>query len=184
MKTLTMESRNMKALLLILNHAYIFFGTSLYVGVLWALHFFWFPTWTNLTVDNYYNQFIPQTTTATEFFTIVVPLMFLALVVLVVTEWKTAFRWVALAALVCLSTATYVGQLHIIPVNKILAAGITDQTLLSQLLQKWMFLNDIRWVLLTAMWLVMMYYFSAKGDLLQKLSPTKAESYKVLNSEF
>lgn len=172
----------MKALLLVLNHAYIFFGTTLYVGVLWALHFFWFPTWTKLTVDNYYDQFIPQTTTATHFFTIVVPVMFLALVVMVVTEWKTRFRWVAIAALACLSTATYVGQLHIIPVNKILATGITNQGQLSALLEKWMFLNDIRWVLLTIMWLVMMYYFSAKGDLLPKLSEKQVESSTVLSS--
>lgn len=166
----------MKAILLIINHVYIFFGATLYVGVLWALHFFWFPTWANLTVDNYYDQFIPQTTAATEFFTIVVPPMFLALVVFVVTEWKTAFRWVALAALACLGTATYVGQLHIIPVNKILATVITDQTRLSELLQQWMFLNDIRWVLLSTMWLVMIYYFSAKGNLLQKLSGAPTES--------
>lgn len=173
----------MKALLLLVNHVYIFFGTTLYVGVLWALHFFWFPSWTHLTVDNYYDQFIPQTSTATEFFTIVVPPMFLALVVMVVSEWKTHFRWTAIAALVCLSAATYVGQLHIIPVNKILATGITDQARLSELLQQWMFLNDTRWVLLSIMWLVMMYYFSARGDLLQKLSSKSTASVSVADGK-
>jgi hypothetical protein len=163
----------MKQLLLVINHAYIFFGATLYVGVLWALHFFWFPGWTTLTVDNYYDRFIPPTTIATQFFTIVVPLMFLALVVMIVTEWKTRFRWVAIAALLCLGLATYVGQLHIIPINKILATGIAEQSQLSELLQQWMFLNDIRWVLLTLMWLIMMYYFTAKGNLLQALAGDK-----------
>lgn len=163
----------MKQLLLAFNHAYIFFGATLYVGVLWALHFFWFPGWAKLKVDNYYDQFIPQTTIATQFFTIVVPLMFLALAVMIVTEWKTRFRWVSIAALLCLGLATYVGQSHIIPINKILATGIADQAKLSELLQQWMFLNDIRWVLLTLMWLIMMYYFIAKGNLLQALAGDK-----------
>ena len=30
----------MKAWLLALNHSYLFFGTTLYVGVLWAMRFF------------------------------------------------------------------------------------------------------------------------------------------------
>jgi len=37
-----------------------------------------------------------------------------------------------------------------------------------------MSLNDIRWVLLTIMWVVMMYYFIAKGRLLDELgAPAK-----------
>lgn len=163
----------MKQFLLAFNHAYIFFGATLYVGVLWALHFFWFPGWAKLKVDNYYDQFIPQTTIATQFFTIVVPLMFLALAVMIVSEWKTRLRWVSIAALLCLGLATYVGQFHIIPINKILAKGIVDQAKLSELLQQWMFLNDIRWVLLTLMWLIMMYYFIVKGNLLQALAGDK-----------
>jgi hypothetical protein len=163
----------MKAKLLVLNHACIFFGATLYCGVLWSLHFFWFPSWRNLKVDNYFNQFIPQTDAATRFFTVVVPIMFFCLVVMVFSEWKGKFRWTAIAALLCLGAATWVGQLYIIPINKILAQTITDQAQLTSFLERWMTLNDIRWVLLTIMWLVMMYYFAAKGRLFETLGGPK-----------
>ncbi|MGH3118957.1 MAG: hypothetical protein ACRDQ2_17960 [Gaiellales bacterium] len=154
----------MKRVLLAINHAYLFFGTTLYVGVLWALHFFWFPSWRGLTVANYYEQFIPQTSAATRFFTIVVPLMILAMVVMLWSEWKTRLRWVPIVALLCLGGATFFGTMRIIPVNRILAGRVTDQARLTELLQRWMSLNDIRWVLLTILWLTLMYYFLRKGD--------------------
>jgi hypothetical protein len=156
--------------LLAINHAYAFFGTTLYVGVLWALHFFWYPTWRLFNVQNYYDQFIPPTSAATRFFTIVVPLMFLALVVMVWSEWKTRHRWTALLALACIGGATYVGQGFIIPVNKTLATHIADPARLTALLQRWMMLNDIRMAIMTVMWLTMMYYFVSKGSLLRSLS--------------
>jgi len=160
----------MKAVLLAINHAWIFFGATLYCGVLWSLRFFWFPTWRNLKPDNYYDQFIPQTSAATRFFTIVVPLMFLALIIMTVTEWKSGIRWAPIAGLILLGAATYVGQAHIIPINKVLEGRITDPALLTGHLEKWISLNDIRWVLMTLMWLVMMIYFIQKGDLLRKLA--------------
>jgi hypothetical protein len=160
----------MKAILLAINHAYILFGATLYCGVLWSLRFFWFPTWRNLQIDNYYEQFIPQTTAATQFFTVVVPIMFFCCLVMIVSEWRTKFRWAAIGALVCLGAGTWDGQLYIIPINKILATHITDQNQLTTLLERWMMLNDIRWVLLTLMWLVMMVYFIAKGNLLAALA--------------
>jgi hypothetical protein len=160
----------MKRILLAVNHGYLFFGTTLYVGVLWALHFFWFPGWRTLTVDNYYDQFIPQTSTATRFFTVVVPLMLLTGAIMIWQEWRTRLRWVPIAAVACLATATFVGTRRIIPVNKILATHITDQTQLTTLLARWMSLNDIRWVLLTLMWLLLMYYFFHKGDTLDAIA--------------
>ena len=161
----------MKRILLAINHAYLFFGATLYCGVLWALHFFWFPTWRSLRVDNYYEQFIPQTDAATAFFTIVVPLMFLAGIIMIVTEWKTRFRWIAVGAFACIGAATYVGQGLIIPVNKTLKTHITDPAVLTDHLERWMSYNDIRWALLTLMWLLLMYYFIAKGDLLERIAP-------------
>jgi len=159
----------MKAILLALAHACNFFGATLYCGVLWSLRFFWFPSWRNLQIGNYYGQFIPQTTAATQFFTIVVPIMFFCCLVMIVTEWRTKFRWAGIAAFLCLGGGTWVGQLYIIPINKILAQHITDQNQLTTLLEKWMSLNDIRWVLLTIMWVVLMYYFIGKGKLLDAL---------------
>lgn len=164
----------MKAKLLALNHACIFFGATLYCGVLWALRFFWFPTWRHLTPDNYYQQFIPQTSAATRFFTVVVPIMLFCNLVMIFSEWKGKLRWTAIAALLCIGGATFVGQLYIIPINKILAQTTTDPVQLTSLLGRWMSLNDIRWVLLTIMWVVMMYYFIAKGRLLDELgAPAK-----------
>jgi hypothetical protein len=153
----------MKAILYLINNACIFFGTTLYAGVLWSLHFFWFPSWTKLTVANYYDQFIPQTSTATRFFTVVVPIMFLCNAIMIKVEWKTRMRWASILALICVSGSTYVGQMHIIPINKILKGGIADQARLTDLLSQWMHLNDIRWVLMTVGWLTMMYYFGSKS---------------------
>lgn len=156
----------MKQALLALNYSFLFFGTTMYVGVLWSLRFFWFPTWRTLTVENYYEQFVPQTDAATAFFTIVVPLMFIAIIVMAIVEWKTGYVWVPIACFVCLGAATYVGTLHIIPVNKILKTHITDQARLTELLVQWMSLNEIRWWLLTIMWLVMMVYFLMKSNMI------------------
>ncbi len=153
----------MKSIWMVFNNAYIFFGTTLYVGVLWSLHFFWFPTWTNLKVENYYDQFIPQTTAATKFFTVLVPIMFLAHLIMCWKEWKGNMRWPSLAALGMLATATYVGTQHIIPVNKILKGHLTDQVQVTELLKKWMSLNDIRMALMTASWCLLMYYFAVKA---------------------
>ena len=165
----------MKSKWLALNHACIFFGTTLYCGVLWALHFFWFPTWAHLTVANYHDQFVPETLAATAFFTIVVPIMFFCCLVMIITEWRHGvFRWIAIAACACLAAATWVGQGYIIPINKIIDAGVAEQSQLSDLLERWMALNDIRWALLTLMWIVMMYYFVAKGRLLGALQGTAA----------
>jgi glucan phosphoethanolaminetransferase (alkaline phosphatase superfamily) len=164
----------LKGKLLALNHATIFFGATLYCGVLWALRFFWFPTWTHLTLANYYDQFVPETLAATRFFTVVVPIMFLCCLIMVVTEWRGRLRWAAIAAFVCLIAATIVGQAYIIPVNKIIDAGVKDQAQLTSLLQRWMSLNDIRFVLLTIMWVVMMYYFIARGKLTDVLESPAA----------
>jgi len=139
------------------------------LGVLWALRFFWFPTWHHLTVANYYDQFIPQTQAATHFFTYWVPITLLCLCVMAWSERKTRLRWVPWAGLLLLGISTYVGTQHIIPINKFLATHITDQAVLTDRLEHWMSLNTIRWVTETLAWLVMMYYFIAKGRLPERI---------------
>jgi uncharacterized membrane protein len=89
--------------------------------------------------------------------------MFLCHAIMVWKEWKTDMRWFAVGPLACLAGATYVGQLHIIPINKILTGRVTDVARVTELLQQWMFLNDIRWVLMTISWLLLMYYFASKA---------------------
>ncbi len=159
----------MSKILLAINHAYLMFGVTVYVGVLWALHFFWYPSWEVMTLDVVQDHFIKPTSAATVFFTYVVPLMFISNAVLIWQEWRTRFRWAAIIAMLCIIGATYVGQIHIIPINNAIAEGLSSAAELSEKLEQWMFLNDVRWVIMSAMWIAMMYYFFGKGDLLDKL---------------
>jgi hypothetical protein len=57
----------------------------------------------------------------------------------------------------------YVQQHFIERINDQFKAGVTDPLMLQDLLQRWMFLNDVRWVILTAMWFITMYFFIAKA---------------------
>lgn len=155
----------MKSILLTLNLIYLWFGTTMYAGVLWSLYFFWFPTWRNLRVETYYEQFIPQTTAATKFFTIVVPLMFLSLIIIIIHEWRTRLKWAGIAGLAALAAATFFGTRQIIPINKTLKAGITDQAQLNDLLGQWIHLNEIRFMLLTLLWVILVYYVLRKGNI-------------------
>lgn len=166
----------MRPYLLALNNAYIFFCASLYLGLFWSLNFFWFPTYRELQVGNYVDQIIPQTTAATRFFVVAISIMAVAVAVMLVTEWKTRFRWVPLLWIPALGGTVLVQQLLIEPVNRALAAGVTDPGELLALLEQWMLLNRVRGGVLTVMWVVTMIYFIQKGDLLAKWSqPTRAQ---------
>ena len=154
---------NMRSLSIGVNHILLMFGATVYMGVLWALHFFWYPSWEVMSVDNVQDHFILPTSAATRFFTIVVPIMFVTSLIMIKLEWKTRFRWHAIIGLLGVIGATLVGQLLIIPVNKQIAAGV-DQENLTVLLGEWMVLNDIRWIIVTIMWLALMiYYLSSPG---------------------
>lgn len=147
-----------------LNNAYIFFCASLYLGLFWSLHFFWFPHYPDtLTLENYYDAIIPQTTTATKFFFITIPIMAIAIVIMLITEWKSNLRWVPLAWIPGLLIPVVVQQAFIEDVNNQFIAGVTDPEILQDLLKEWMLLNDIRWIILTIMWCITMYFFIAKA---------------------
>ena len=153
-----------KNTLIDLNNAYIFFCASVYLGLFWSLHFFWFPNYPDtLRVSNYYEAIIPQTTTATKFFFITIPIMAIAIVVMLITEWKSRLRWVPIVWIPGLLIPVIVQQAFIEDVNNQLIAGVMDEKLLQELLQEWMFLNDIRWIILTIMWCITMYFFIAKA---------------------
>ena len=153
-----------KKTLIDINNAYIFFCASLYLGLFWSLHFFWFPHYPSyLNLDNYYGAIIPQTTTATKFFFITIPIMAAAIVVMLVTEWKSNLRWVPLAWIPGLLVPVVIQQAFIEDVNDQFIAGVTDEQTLQELLQEWMFLNDLRWIILTIMWCITMYFFIAKA---------------------
>lgn len=156
--------KNLKHTLLDINNAYIFFCSSIYLGMFWSLHFFWFPHYpSTLTVNNYYDAIIPQTTTATQYFFITIPIMLFAIVIMLISEWRGKLRWVPLAWIPGIMVPIVVQQKYIEAINNQFKAGITDPDKLQQLLKDWMYLNDIRWVILTIMWAITMYFFIAKA---------------------
>lgn len=156
--------KNFKQTLLDINNAYIFFCASVYLGMFWSLHFFWFPHYPHtLTVDTYYDAIIPQTTTATKYFFVTIPIMAVAIVVMLVSEWKGPLRWVPLAWIPGLLAPVIVQQRYIERINDRFKAGVKDAAELQQLLHQWIRLNDVRWIILTVMWLVTMYFFIAKA---------------------
>lgn len=155
---------NWKQLGIDLSNAYIFFCASIYLGLFWSLHFFWFPNYpATLNLDNYYDAIIPQTTLATKFFFITIPVMALAILVMLISEWKTRLRWVPLLWIPGLLAPVIIQQAYIEKVNNEFIAGVSSIERLQELLQRWMFLNDLRWIILTVMWCVTMYFFLAKA---------------------
>lgn len=147
-----------------INNAYIFFCSSIYLGMFWSLHLFWFPNYpSTLTLENYYDAIIPQTTLATKFFFVTIPIMAVAIVIMLITEWKTHLRWVPILWIPGLLAPVIVQQAYIEAVNNEFSAGVTSEARLQELLQEWMYLNDVRWIILSIMWGVTMYFFIAKA---------------------
>jgi ABC-type bacteriocin/lantibiotic exporter with double-glycine peptidase domain len=115
-------------------------------------------------VSNYYDAIIPQTDTATKYFFISIPIMIIALIIMLISEWKTKLRWVPLAWIPGLFVPVITQQKFIEDINDQFKAGITDQAVLQDLLKDWMFYNDIRFYILTVMWCITMYFFIAKAQ--------------------
>jgi len=160
----------MKEWLLLLNAVYFLFGATVYVGTMWVLRFFLYPTWRLLTPEDVGQHFGVPTLLATKFFTIVVPPMFLSGIALVVSEWGDPLVWVCAVCLVGIVLLTYVGQRIIIPVNKKIRGGEYDGPAgLTPLLVRWMQLNNIRFFASTITWAAIVWYIVAKGDLLDAL---------------
>ena len=154
---------NIKQTLVDINNAYIFFCASIYLGMFWSLHFFWFPNYPKtLNVGNYYDAIIPQTNLATKYFFITIPIMAVAILIMLITEWKSKLMWVPIAWIPGLLAPVVVQQRFIEDINDQFKAGVTDPAVLQNLLTDWMFWNDVRWIILTIMWLITMYFFIAK----------------------
>lgn len=156
-------------LLLTLNKALLFACVSMYFGTGWSLVLFSFPIAPELTPDNYYNQFVPQVTAATEFFTYMTMVMMVCCVIFIIEEWKTPFKWYPIGVLVLVIAATLLTTTFIIPYNERMAAGITDMEELHDVLDKWMRLNVIRVSLWTLQWLLMMIFYAINQYQYKKL---------------
>jgi hypothetical protein len=151
----------LKRNLLLAVYAFLFLCVSMYLGTGWSLQLFLFPVEPKLTVNTYYLQFVPQVTAATAFFTQMTKAMLVANIVMLIAEWRTKLRWTPIVVLAAVIAATVLTVTLILPLNAIMANGITDESQLHDILTRWINLNKWRLSLWTIQWLAMMWYFAA-----------------------
>lgn len=155
--------------LLVLNHVILLLCCSIYLGTGVSLVFFQFPLEPQLTIDNYYLIFVEPVTNATRFFTYMTILMLVCAVVMLATEWFSGLRWVPLVVLLAVIAATALTMVVIIPLNKELAAHVTDPSRLKTVFGDWSNMNRVRVSLWCVQWSAMAYWFyrmalQARGD--------------------
>lgn len=134
----------------------------MYLGTGWSLVLFSFPIADALTIETYYMQFVPQVTAATKFFTIMTMVMLITALIMIISNWKSSLRWFPVGVLLGVLLATALTMIYIIPFNEQMSAGIKDEAVLNEVLDKWMNLNVIRVSIWTFQWLCMMGYFFVK----------------------
>jgi len=153
----------MKTKLLLLSYAILFAGVSIYFGTGWSTVIFQFPTLPQLNVSNYYLHFVPQVAAATGFFTVLVPLMCLICLVMIKMEWRSGFRWVPIVVLLCVVAASGITYFLIFPINREMAARITDPQQLTVAIGRWVQYTWYRVALWSIEWVTLMYYFAARA---------------------
>lgn len=159
-----------------LNACLLFLCASMYLGTGWSLVLFSFPIAPQLTVDNYYLQFVPQVTAATRFFTGMTLVMLVSAVGLFLSERKSPLRAYPAVVFLGVVAATLLTRFLIFRYNAEMAAGIRDPERLREVLSSWMTTNRIRVGLWTVQWLAMMGYFAHK--LLRAEQPTRVSPSK------
>jgi Domain of unknown function (DUF1772) len=148
--------------LIIVNDLVLFLCASMYLGTGWSLVLFQFPSRPQMTVESYYNQFVPQVTRATKFFTWMTVVMIATVAVMLIAEWNS---WRILAPILVaggILAATGLTIRWILPLNKQLAAGVSEIGELQALLKRWMALNTVRVGLWTLQWLALAVYFGER----------------------
>jgi chromate transport protein ChrA len=156
------------------NVIFLLACVSMYFGTGWSLVLFSFPIAPKLTTATYYLQFVPQVQAATAFLTPMTIAMMVSAVVMIWTEWKTGFRWVPIVVLAAVIIATVLTEKVIFPLNVEMAAGITDQSRLTGILDRWMSFNRIRVWLWTLEWVTMAAYVfmkTARAPRLREAAP-------------
>ncbi|MDC0709960.1 hypothetical protein POL68_15910 [Stigmatella sp. ncwal1] len=145
-----------------LNACLLFLCTSMYLGTGWSLVLFSFPIAPQLTVDNYFLQFVPQVSAATRFFTWMTLVMGVSSVALFISERRSRLRTYPALVFLALVAATLLTRFFIFPYNAEMASGIRDPQRLGEVLAAWMATNRVRVGLWTVQWLSMMGYFAHK----------------------
>jgi hypothetical protein len=149
--------------LLLVSYAVLFAGVSIYFGTGWSTVIFQFPMLPELNVSNYYLHFVPQVANATSFFTVLVPVMCLICLVMLKAEWHTRWRWIPVVVLLAILAASGITYFLIFPINREMAAHITDPQQLAVAINKWVRYTWLRVALWTLEWLVMMCYFAQRA---------------------
>lgn len=149
----------MKKILLKINKGFLFACVSMYFGTGWSLVFFSLPSAASMTPENYYQQFVPPITRATDFFTYMTILMMISAVIIIIEEWKSYRKWYPIGILGMVIAATLLTSYFIFPYNEQLAAGITSQAELQEILNIWQNLHLVRMGFWTGEWLLMLLYF-------------------------
>jgi hypothetical protein len=162
----------MKIYLLTINKAVLFACLSMYFGTGWSMALFSFPIAPKLTPANYYNQFVPQVAAATQFFTYMTMLMMLCCLIFIIEKFKSPVKWYPILILLLIIITTLVTVIYIFPYNNRMSAGIKDPVELQTVLTTWIHLNILRVCIWTAMWLVMMVYYSVLVIQSYKLQPS------------
>lgn len=153
----------MRQKVLILSAVFLFLCVSMYLGTGWSLVLFSFPSARDLTPENYHSHLVPPVEAATRFFTYMTGAMLLAALIVIVLEWKTRYRWWPILTVLAVIAATLLTTRGIFPLNKEMAAGITDAARLRAVLEPWMSLNRMRVALWTVQWFAMAAYFGLKA---------------------
>ncbi|MDI1483406.1 acetoacetate decarboxylase family protein [Polyangium sp. y55x31] len=176
-KTVGAETHAFRSVVLrTLNACLLFLCASMYLGTGWSLVLFTFPIAPQLTVDNYYLEFVPQVTAATHFFTWMTLVMLLSSGALFIEERRSRLRWYPAVVFLGVVAATLLTRFVIFRYNAEMAAGIVDPGRLAEVLAAWMTTNRIRVGLWTVQWLAMMCYFAHK--VLRAERPTRLEAKK------
>jgi len=146
----------------ILDASVLLLCASMYFGTGWSLVLFSFPGRDKLTVDNYYDQFVPPVKRATKFFTWWTTLMMAAAVVLIVADWHSWYVAAPAVLLAGVIVATALTVKFIFPYNNRMAAHIRDPAELQLVLGKWIRLNWIRALLWTVQWVAITSWFAVR----------------------
>ena len=150
--------------LLTLNHAILLLCVSIYLGTGVSLTLFQFPSFEDLTVDNYSIIVVPPIERATTFFTYMTQVMYVTAAIMLLAEWRTWLKWLPIIVLVALTATTVLTILFIFDYNQELNAGITDQARLVEVMDSWMRLNWIRVGIWVVMWFTVATYFAVRAS--------------------
>ena len=148
--------------LLLVSHGLLLLSASMYLGTGGSIAFFQIPSFGEFTVDNYAAYIVEPVARATQFFTVMTMVMYVAAVIMLVAERRSPMRWIPAAVLVLLTGSTLVTIYLIFPYNQEMRDGITDPARLHVVLQDWIRVNWFRFSLWWAMWGCLGVYYSIR----------------------